>query len=243
MKRRDLLAGLALSAVGARGQQSVPASLYIPKAQRVEDLALLHDFMDEFSFVDLITAAPAIHITHIPVVFDRTAGPNGTIYGHIAHNNPQSETIAAQSSAVVVFRGPHAYISPTWYTTTQAVPTWNFAAVHASGKLKAVTDQTALKDLLGHLIAKFEDRYSSAPFELKKLPESFVSAMLGGIVGFELPIESLEGKFKLGQDRTPADKAGILSHLQTEKPDRSIYEFTAAYYARLAKEAAKQPGD
>ena len=120
---------LALSALLAEAQESAtPPSLYVPNAHRVEDRKLLHDFMEEFAFVDLITAPP-LHITHIPVVFDRDAGPFGTIHGHIARANPQIKTFDGKQEAVIVFRGPHGYISPTCYQTNPAVPTWNFAVV------------------------------------------------------------------------------------------------------------------
>ena len=109
--------------------------------QRVEDRKLLHDFMDDFSFVDLITATPTIRITHIPMVLDRTKGRYGTIFGHISKNNPQQQAFDGTAPAVIVFHGPESYISPTWYAKAEAVPTWNFAVVHASGKLKPITDR------------------------------------------------------------------------------------------------------
>ncbi|MBZ5601674.1 MAG: FMN-binding negative transcriptional regulator, partial [Acidobacteriia bacterium] len=104
-RRRALLAGLA--AAGTRvdaEQQGAPGSLYIPKAHLVEDRKFLHDFMDEFSFVDLVTAAPEPRITHIPVFLDRAAGKYGTIYGHISRQNPQSQTFDTKQPAVIVFR-------------------------------------------------------------------------------------------------------------------------------------------
>src|SRR6266446_5767491 len=157
MKRRDLVTGLALAGMKLEAQQNEPESLYIPKPHLVKDRKFLHDFMDEYSFVDLVTATPGIRITHIPVLLDRTAGNYGTIFGHISRQNPQSKTFERHESAVVVFHGPHSYISPTWYAKTEVVPTWNFAVVHASGKLKAITDRKALHDLLAKLINKFEN--------------------------------------------------------------------------------------
>src|SRR5438270_1598492 len=142
MKRRDLLAGFALATVEATGQSvttetPVAESLYIPKPQLVEDRRLLHDFMDEFSFVDLVTVSPSLRITHIPVFLDRNGASYGTIHGHISRQNPQKEAIESKQTAVVVFRGPNGYISPTWYAKTgNVVPTWNFAVVHATGKLR-----------------------------------------------------------------------------------------------------------
>jgi transcriptional regulator len=232
MNRRSMLAGMAAVGFNLEAQMNSPSaqSLYIPKPQLVEDRKLLHDFMDEFSFVDLITSEPSLRITHIPVVLDRNAGKNGVIYGHISRQNPQTEAILAAAKAVIVFHGPHSYISPTWYSKPEVVPTWNFASVHASGKLKAVTAENAMRDLLTKLIRKFEE--PNSPYDLAKLPQSYTSGLIGGILGFELEIELLEGKFKLGQERSEADKEGILKHLRTAAPERSLYDLTASFYAR-----------
>ncbi len=232
MKRRSMLAGMVAAGFDLDAQMNSPSSesLYIPKPQLVEDSKLLHDFMDEFSFVDLVTSEPSLRITHIPVVLDRSTGKNGAIYGHISRQNPQTEPILAGRRAVIVFHGPHSYISPTWYSKAEVVPTWNFASVHATGKLRPVTGEDAMHDLLTRLIRKFEE--PNSPYDLAKLPQSYTSGLIGGILGFELEIELLEGKFKLGQERSEADKEGILKHLRAEKPERSIYDLTASFYAR-----------
>ena len=180
-----------------------------------------------------MTASTSIRITHIPVLLERTAGQYGTLYGHLSRNNPQSQTLNGRHGAVIVFRGPHSYISPNWYAKAEAVPTWNFAVVHASGRPKPITDKRQLHDLLARLIKKFEDRYGEGSYDFSALPDSYVSGMLGGIVGFEMSIDSLEGKFKLGQERSEADKAGILQHLEGAKHDRSLRELTASFYDRM----------
>lgn len=241
MNRRDVL--LSLAAVAAPGSDTVAAakqpshdSLYIPKAHLVEDRKLLHDFMEDYAFVDLVTAAPGIRVTHIPVLLDRTSGPYGTVYGHIARNNPQSETFDGRQQAVIVYRGPNSYISPSWYANTPAVPTWNFAVVHASGTLKPITDKKALHDLLAKLIKTNENRYTpSSTYDFSKIPDTYIGGMIGGIIGFEMQIDQLEGKFKLGQERTEADKTGILRNLQTAKQDPTLRDLTASYYERLNK--------
>jgi transcriptional regulator len=230
MNRRQLLLGLAAAGLDLNAQEPSPGSLYIPKPHLVEDRKFLQDFMDEFAFADLVTASPGIRITHIPTVLDRTAAPYGTIFGHISRQNLQSKCFDGQQSAVIVFRGPHSYISPTWYSKPEAVPTWNFAVVHASGRLKPIADPKALHDVLARLIAKFEGPASS--YNFAKLPESYTNGLIGGIIGFEMQIELLEGKFKLGQERSDADKQAILKNLQSAKPARSIYEFTAEFYKR-----------
>lgn len=237
LNRRDLLAGIALGGMELEGQQHTPESLYIPKPQLVEDRNLLHGFMEEFPFVDLVTAAPAVRITHIPVLLDRDRGQYGTIFGHISRQNPQSKAFDGRQTAVIVFRGPHSYISPSWYAKREAVPTWNFAVVHASGRLKPIEDKKALHDLLAHLIKKFEDGGKTS-YDFGALPESYVYGMIGGIIGFEMEIELLEGKFKLGQERSEADREGILRGLREARPERSAYQLTADFYARVNKTGA-----
>ena len=233
MNRRDLLSSLVFAAVNAEVQETAPpSSLYIPNAHRVDDRKLLHDFMEEFAFVDLITAPP-LHITHIPVVFDRATGPFGTIHGHIARNNEQIKAFDGKQEAVIVFRGPHGYISPTCYQTNPAVPTWNFAVVHATGKLQPVTDPAALHAFLGRLIQKFES-YEGTGYDFSKIPDSYLNPMLANIVGFDMRVELLEGKFKLGQERPEADRQGILKYLQTARPERSLHDLTQNFYRQKA---------
>jgi transcriptional regulator len=227
VKRRDLITGMALAGVKLEAQPPAPESLYIPQPHLVKDRKFLHDFMDEFAFVDLVTATPTIRITHIPVILDRTAGKYGTIRGHISRQNVQSKTFDGQQPAVIVFRGPHSYISPTWYVKTDVVPTWNFAVVHASGKLNPVADKKALHDLLAKLIGKFE---KSATYDFAKLRDDYKYGLMAGIIGFEMEIELIEGKFKLGQERSAADKEAILRNLRSAKPERSIHDLTASFY-------------
>jgi len=232
MKRRDLCSSLALGALSALAEDveaPAPPSTYIPQAHRVEDRKLLQDFMDEFAFADLITTAPTLRVTHIPVLLDRAAGDYGTICGHIARQNAQTKAFDGKQDALIVFRGPHGYISPTWYQKGPAVPTWNFAVVHATGKLTSITDPTALRAFLNHLIQKFET-YEGTSFDFSKLPDAYVNGLLPGIVGFTMKIDRLEGKFKLGQDRSAGDREGILEHLKTARGERSLYELTESFY-------------
>ncbi len=240
MKRRDLLAGTAIAAATAHGQPSGGGTIYIPQAHRVEDRALLHDFMDEFSFAELVTASPSIRITHLPVLLDRRTGAFGTLYGHIARNNPQSKVLEEGGGAVVIFRGPHSYISPSWFGKKEAVPTWNFAVVHASGKLKMVADN-ALHDLLAQLVSKFENKYGNGSYDFAGLPDSFTRGLMSAIAGFELRIDLIEGKFKLGQDRDAAGQIAMLAKLESAKQDRSMRDFTASFYERLKKTAQGKP--
>jgi transcriptional regulator len=239
MKRRNLLTGLAAAIAAEAAQQSEQETLYIPKAHRVQDLAVLHDTIDEFPFVELVTTTPALRITHLPVWLDRKDGAYGALYGHVARHNPQSAAIEGRNAAVIVFRGPDAYISPSWYENSKAVPTWNFAAVHVTGKLEPVTDETALYDLLSTLVARSERTYGSG-WDLSKVPRSHVATLMKNITGFRLRIELVEGKFKLGQERSELERDSILRHLEAAAPERSMADFTAAFYERQ-QELARHP--
>ena len=240
LHRRHVLAGLAFGALSSEVEAAAAAeaddaaavheSLYIPKAHVVDDRKFLHEFMDEFAFVDLITSTPTLRITHIPCYMDRTRGEFGTIFGHISKNNPQNQTFDGEHPAVIVFRGPHGYISPSWYAKPESsVPTWNFGVVHASGKLQGVTDKVTLRKMLAKLIDKNED-YAKSKYDFSKLPDSYIGGMLGGIVGFEMKIELLEGKFKLGHERGEAERTNVVEHLKTGKRERSFADFTADFY-------------
>jgi transcriptional regulator len=234
MNRRELLAGLAFASAEAGAQTAPPPSesLYIPKPQLVQDRRFLHDFMDEFSFVDLVTVSPTLRITHIPVYLERGEGRYGTIHGHISRQNPQSATFNGTDTGVIVFHGPHGYISPTWYAKTgNVVPTWNFAVVHATGKLRPVDGKQELNALLTKLIAKFE-RYEGTGYDFSKIEDGYKYGLMGGIIGFEMEIELLEGKFKLGQDRSAADKQSLLDKLKDGKKARALPEFTASFFKR-----------
>ena len=226
-----MLSGLAMAGMELQAQQPPAESLYIPKPHLVEDRKLLHDFMDEFPFVDLITSSPALRITHIPVFLDRDLGRYGRLYGHISRHNSQSKAFDSRQSGVIVFHGPHSYISPTWFSKTGAGPTWNFAVVHATGKLNPITDKKALHDLLARLVGKFENPEKSK-YDFAKLPEADKYSRMEGLIGFEMEIELLEGKFKLGQQASAADQQDLLRNLQSAAPGRSMHQFTADFYKR-----------
>jgi transcriptional regulator len=240
IKRRAVLLGLFSAAaiapddtIGAQEPAGPPdPSLYIPKAHVVDELKFLHDFMEEFSFVMLVTATPTLRITHIPSILDRTQGRFGTLRGHISAQNPQKAALDGTHQAVLVFRGPQGYISPTWYATRESVvPTWNFGVVHASGRPQPITDKVKTYDLLATLIARNEKRVGSTKYDFAAQPREYVDRMMQGISPFEMEIQALEGKFKLGQERSEGDRSGVLAHLaRGGYKERSLYELTQAFY-------------
>ena len=226
------------AAADAAAQSDPPdPSVYIPKAHLVQDRAFLHAFMDEFSFVDLVTTTPTLRITHIPSVLDRAAGAYGTIVGHISAQNDQVKAIRSGARAVVVFRGPHGYVSPGWLTTPagrNGVPTWNFAVVHATGRLKAIDEPEQKYALLSSLIRKYETAIGGTAYDFAALPKDEVFARAKGIQPFSIEIEALEGKFKLFQERPEPDKAAAVPKLDVYR-ERSLRAFTEYFYQAAPK--------
>src|SRR5207244_7026689 len=132
---------------------------YLPKHYQTGHQALSPDRIAEHGFALLITVEPESglpFVTHQPLLYDREAGPHGRLLGHIARANPQWRHFAAGKQALAVFQGPHAYVSPTWYTVKPAVPTWNYAAVHAYGTPRLIEDEAAVRALLARLARTYE---------------------------------------------------------------------------------------
>jgi transcriptional regulator len=188
--------------------------MYVPKAFREDDPARLHGFLAAWSFALLVTDVDGVPgATHLPLVLDAGAGPHGTLIGHVARANPQWQTFDGTRQALAVFQGPHAYVSPTWYATAPAVPTWNYAAVHAYGRPRVLEGAAATRDAVARLVAIHDPAWS-----LADQPEDFIAGMLRGIVAFAMPIERLEGKLKLSQNRPAADRPGIVRALRAGRP-------------------------
>ncbi|MEP7118567.1 MAG: FMN-binding negative transcriptional regulator [Acidobacteriota bacterium] len=244
MDRRALLLSLLtgpallgdMSESAAQGGAPDP-SVYIPKAHLVEDRAFLHAFMDEFSFVDLVTTTPTLRITHIPSVLDRASGQFGTLFGHISAQNDQKKAVTGGERAVVVFRGPHGYVSPGWLATPagkNGVPTWNFAVVHATGRMVPIDEPARKHALLAALIKKYEARIGGTDYDFAKLPMDEVLTRMKGIRPLSLEIEALEGKFKLFQERPAPDRQAMLPKLEAYK-ERSLHDFTQYFYTTAPK--------
>ena len=183
--------------------------MYTPKAFACEDLEALHGLMEAYPFAILITSDGAV--SHIPLLLLPTEdGEPGTLFGHVARPNPQAESLRTLSYATAVFSGPHGYISPCWYETALAVPTWNYAAVHVHGSVRIIEGDDFLARL-GQLL----DRYEPEGWQ-ERMPADYLRKQLPGIVGFELTIERLEGKLKLSQNKPQADILGAIAGLEAE---------------------------
>src|SRR5262249_9518591 len=128
------------------GPRSTP--MYIPAVFAEPDLTRLHDFIEQHSFGLLVSQVDGLPFaTHLPFLLERTAGPHGTLVGHMARANPQWREAGGQT-ALAIFSGPHVYISPTWYEAEQVVPTWNYTAVHVYGRVEVIDDEGALRDIV-----------------------------------------------------------------------------------------------
>ena len=186
--------------------------MYIPAAFRESDTARLHEFMQQHGFALVTTdGAQGLVASHLPLLLDPSRGPLGTLIGHFAKANEQARDFGCE--ALVVFSGPHAYISPTWYETPNTVPTWNYVAVHAYGILKPVADRTALAGILEALVHQYEAPRPE-PWVFDAGTE-FHQKLLDAIVGFEIEITRLEGKWKLNQNHPPERRRRVIDALNS----------------------------
>ena len=157
--------------------------------------------------------------THLPFLLDRNSGTRGTLIGHTARANPQCDRSGDQT-VLAIFSGPHAYISPTWYEAENVVPTWNYIAVHASGKLELIDDGSALLEIVQRTTALYE-RTMSAPWEFDG-SSSFSERLLTQIVGFRIEIERIEGKWKLNQNHPPERQQKVVDALRLRTDENSL---------------------
>jgi len=187
--------------------------MYIPKAFREDDINTLHAFIREYSFAALITQQDGVPFaSHLPFLLDTERGPYGTLLAHMARANPQWRAFNKEQEVLVIFQGPHAYITPSWYEVELSVPTWNYAVVHAYGLPRLMEEKSELYDLLKILIQTHEAHFEKPwPFQL---PDDYLQKMMQGVVGFEIQITRLEGKFKLSQNRTASEREKVIDALQ-----------------------------
>ncbi len=198
--------------------------MYRPRHFDIDDPSVLSGFMREYSFVLLVTAADGIPVaSHIPLILDTDTGEGGgqRLLGHTAKANPHWRSFDGTAEAMAVFWGPHAYISPSWYETEIMVPTWNYVTVHAYGKPKVLSDPAAARDVLERLTSEYESE-ATGPWSMDVLPETYIEKQLNGIVAFEMPVDRLEGKFKLSQNRPPADREGAIKGLRGSGDPESL---------------------
>ena len=194
--------------------------MYTPPAFREDDLQTIHALMRDNSFAILVTQRDGVPLaTHLPFMLDTSRGPYGTLIAHMARANTQWRAFAGGQEVLVIFQGPHAYVTPSWYDPGLNVPTWNYAAVHAYGTPRLIEDEATLYAMLSRLTATHEAGFEQ-PWLFEMSADDF-RGKLKGIVGFEIEITRLEGKMKLSQNRSQADQARVAAAL-AESPNATV---------------------
>ena len=208
--------------------------MYVPKAFVPADQAVLRELMSDYGFATLVSGGAAgLVATHVPVLYQPEPQPNGRLLAHVARANPHARALDG-AEVLAIFQGPHAYVSPSWYATHPAVPTWNYAAVHVYGRARLVNDETRLRAILEPLVDKYESGQPT-PWSMVGLPERYTHGMMNAIVGIEIDVARIEGKLKLSQNRDTEDRRRVIATLEasTDPNDRIL----AAYMSRHAPPA------
>jgi transcriptional regulator len=199
--------------------------VYIPKHYEERDLGVLHALIRSHPLGTWVTEAEgALAANHIPFLVDPAAGERGLLVGHVARANPIWRTFSKTMPSLVIFQGPQSYITPSWYPSKhadgKAVPTWNYAVVHAHGLPRAIEDAAWLRRHVTALTERHEAE-RTVPWQVTDAPADYVDAMLKAIVGIEIPIDAIVGKWKASQNRPPADKRAIIAGLQERGGDEA----------------------
>ncbi|NYF89514.1 FMN-binding negative transcriptional regulator [Tunturiibacter empetritectus] len=200
--------------------------MYIPRANEEQRVPVLHSLMRAEPLAALVTlSSSGLVASHIPMVLEEGGSPLGVLRGHVSRANSQWRDLEASVEALAIFSGPQHYISPTWYPGKvehgREVPTWNYVVVHAYGSLKVMDDKSWMRAHLERLTNENEAE-TAMPWKVSDAPEEFIETMMKGIVGLELPIGRLEGKWKVSQNRTVRDREGVLEGLSKESTPGSL---------------------
>ncbi len=193
--------------------------MYQVGAFREERIDVMHALMRSHRLATLVTVHDGVpEANHLPLLIDPEPSPNGTLHGHVARANPLWRQADGQE-VLVIFQGPQAYVTPSWYPskreTGQVVPTWNYAVVHAHGTLVVHDDREWLRALVTRLTDQQEAGLPQ-PWRVADAPADYLERMLGAIVGIEIPLARLSGKWKVSQNRTAADRAGVAEGLGSQ---------------------------
>jgi transcriptional regulator len=201
--------------------------VYVPKINQIEDRAAIVAYMRAYSFAVLTTSGPGgLMATHLPFVIEE-AGGQVTLLAHMAKANPQWRDFAAGAEALAIFMQPHAYISPRLYDSRQNVPTWNYVAVHAYGRPLLIEERAAKIELQKKLIRQYDAGYLE---QMAELPDSYLDAKLAAIVSFSMVVTRIDARYKLSQDKNPAERERIALDLEASG------DSVAAETARLMRE-------
>ena len=191
--------------------------MYIPSYHEETDLSVLHALIRAHPLGAWVTQGDGeLLANHIPLLLDPTRGACGTLVGHVARSNPVWRLLSTTVESVVIFQGAQGYITPSWYPSKhahgKAVPTWNYAVVHAHGMPRVIED----REWLLHHVTQLADTHEAdqaLPWKVSDAPREFIDSMLNAIVGIEIPITRLDGKWKVSQNRPKADKLGVVAGL------------------------------
>jgi transcriptional regulator len=191
--------------------------MYSPKTFEETNLATLHALVRAHPLGTWVTHGNGdLTVNHVPFLLRADIGPYGTLVGHVARANPVWQTLDGAARSIAVFQGADSYITPSWYpskhATGKAVPTWNYAVVHAHGAPRAIDDAGWLLSHLEELTSTHE-AHQALPWKISDAPAGYVERLIESIVGIEMPIEKIEGKWKVSQNRTPADRTGVVAGL------------------------------
>ena len=193
--------------------------MYIPERFRESDSGRLHEFMRHYPFASVISKGSAgLDISQIPLFLDSA---HGMLRGHVARANRHWQSIGDGADVVVIFNGPQAYVTPQAYPSkrehARVVPTWNYAVVHVTGRATAIEDTAWLLRNVNELSDDQESAFAHQ-WAVSDAPDDYIAKMLNGIVGLEITIERVEGKFKLSQNRSETDRLGVIAELKTRTP-------------------------
>ena len=180
--------------------------MYSPKFNQVSDRAVLLEAMQSYSFAILFGPVAELRATHLPLLI-KDEGDHGTLLGHFARANTHWADLAGRET-LVVFPGPHSYVSPALYIEPLSVPTWNYIAIHAYGTLTTIENEAGKYALVEELIEVHDPAYLD---RWRAMPEGFRRTMLAGIMGFRIPISRIEGKFKISQNRAAEERGNVQS--------------------------------
>lgn len=209
--------------------------MYTPSHFIESRLQVLHELIREQPFATLVADTNhGMDAEHLPILLDESRGSYGVLQGHVARANPVWQELGNGTEVLVIFQGPHHYISPNWYPSKrehgQVVPTWNYIVVHAHGHISWIDEPHWLKDLLERTTDSQEEGRKH-PWRVDDAPAEFIERMLEAIVGFEIHFTGINGKWKLSQNRSAQDRLGVIAGLSAESNE------AAAEIAKRMREA------
>lgn len=209
--------------------------MYLPNVFREENLEILHALIRAHPLATLITAGPGGLLANLVPFTVVNSGKRGILRAHIAKANDQVEALSSGTETLIIFQGPESYITPSWYASKKehgrVVPTWNYAVVQARGIPRTIDDQEWLRMQIGELTAK-QEKKRSEPWDVSDAPEPFIAGQLKAIIGVEIPISTLEGKWKVSQNRSAADQHGVAAGLREEGVSEEMARLVAQGGAR-----------